>query len=209
MITSYCTLTIFTAWASQLESSVPDCPELPMMHVFLLVVDPNNPWTFVSPYHSKRPPISKPSSGKEQQGSFYVDASSATYSVSSTSPIPLSTNTRDTLSETSFIPDIDDLPHSDTLPILPLSTMTLIHAPADAGYTDISMLHIHILHSIKSPLSSDTIPDSETHKDITHNYHELAVLAKARWRLDSNPVLPLHLGALEVMYMALGTDELD
>lgn len=200
---------ISLAWALQLASTVPNCPELPMMHVFLLVVEANNPWTFISPHHSKRPPISKPSSGKEQLGSFYVDASSATFSVSSISPMPLSTNSRDTLSETSFIPDTDDLLPSDTLPILPLSTMTLIHSPADAGYTNISMLHIHILHSIKSPLSSNTISDSETHKDIAHNYHELAVLAKARWRLDSNPVLPLHLGALEVMYMALGTDELD
>lgn len=180
-----------------------------MMHVFLLVVEANSPWTFISPHHAKRLPVCKPSSGKEQLGSFYVDASSATYSVSSVTPMLLSTSSCDPLSETSFIPDADDLPPSDTLPILPLSTMTLIHSPADASYTNISMLHIHILHSIKSPLSSNTVADSETHKEITYNYHELAVLAKAKWNLASNPVLPFHLGALEAMYMALGTDELD
>ena len=180
-----------------------------MVHVFLLVVEANNPWTFISPHHAKRPPASKPSSGKEQLGAFYVDTSSAIYSVTSVTPMLLSTSGCDTLSETSFIPDTDDLPPFDALPILPLSTMTLIHSPADNSYTNISMLHIHILYSIKSPLSSNTISESETHKDIAHNYHELAVLAKAKWKLASNPVLPLHLGALELMHMALGTDEFD
>lgn len=47
---------------------------------------------------------------------------------------------------------------------------------------------------------------SKLHADITQNFHELAVLARARWRLSLNPLLPFHLAAVEVMRMALDCD---
>jgi len=143
---------------------------------------------------------------------FYIDASSATYALFHTTRLPLSPidpPSRDGVIEPSFIPDENDLPPSNTLPILPLSSTTLIHVPVDASYASITMLHIHLLHTTKSPTSSLTIPDTQTHKEITHNYHELVVLAAARWRFDTSTCLPLHLGALHVMYMALGRGDLE
>ena len=47
---------------------------------------------------------------------------------------------------------------------------------------------------------------SKLHADITRNFHELAVLARARWRLGVNPLLPFHLAAVEAMRIALDCD---
>jgi len=42
--------------------------------------------------------------------------------------------------------------------------------------------------------------------DITHNFHELAVLTAARWLPGVNPLLPFHLAAVEAMRLALDRD---
>jgi mediator of RNA polymerase II transcription subunit 13 len=76
------------------------------------------------------------------------------------------------------------------------------------------MLHIHLLHvippvsSLLSPSTATTTADevSKLHADITRNFHELAVLAGARWRLGVNPLLPFHLAAVEAMRIALDRD---
>jgi mediator of RNA polymerase II transcription subunit 13 len=39
-------------------------------------------------------------------------------------------------------------------------------------------------------------------QDVCRNYHELSVLAHSRW-LKANPILPFHLGALEIIDRAL------
>lgn len=197
---------------SHLKTVLPTCHELPMTHVSVLCVEQNLPWTFVAPQIClKQAPMPKRSSSKETLCPFYVDASSATYALFHNTRLPLSPTDHPSYEspEPSFIPDADDLPTSETLPILPLSSSTLIHVPSDAGYTSISMLHIHILHTAKSPASSLTLPDVETHKEITHNYHELNILAAARWKFDASTCLPLHLGALRVMYMALRRGDLE
>jgi mediator of RNA polymerase II transcription subunit 13 len=200
------------AWMSHLASVVPTCHEIPMMHVSVLSVEQNHPWTFIAPQTSTKPSVApKRTLTKETPCPFYIDAS-LTYALFHATRFPLSLidpSSRDGVVEPSFVPDENDFTPSDTLPILPLSSTTLIHAPADAGYTSISMLHIHLLHTTKSPTSSLTISDTETHKEITNNYHELVVLAAARWRFDMSTCLPLHLGALHVMYMALGRGDLE
>lgn len=107
----------------------------------------------------------------------------------------------------SYIPDFEELPIYSNLSISPLFSSLLLRVPADEGHTAISMLHIHLLHTLKSAASSLTIPDKTTHADITHNYHELAVLAGLRWRLGGNPMLPFHLAALEAMQVGLERGE--
>jgi len=190
-----------------------NCNELPMTHVSVVSVEQNLPWTFLAPQISaKQPTNPKRFSSKETPYPFYVDASSATHALFHSTPQPLSLIdrfSRECAPEPSFIPDADEVTPSDTLPIFPLSSTTLIHVPKDGGYASISMLHIHLLHTAKSLTSSLSIPDMETHKEITRNYYELTVLAAAKWRFDANACLPLHLGALHVMYMALGRGDLE
>jgi mediator of RNA polymerase II transcription subunit 13, fungi type len=200
-------LIIGLVWISHLAIAVPTSHDLPMIHVSVLSVERNLPWAFIAPPASaKEPIIPKRPSTKETPRPFYIDAS-MTFALTHTARFPLSiidSSSDDAAHEFTFIPDADDLPPSDDLLLLPLSTTTLIHVPVNASYTSISMLHLHLLHTVKSPTSSLTIPDTETHKEITHNYHELIVLAAARWRYDAKAYLPLHLGALHVMYLALG-----
>jgi len=144
-------------------------------------------------------------------GAMFIDSSS-TYALFPTHPMPLFPDNqylRPGGPEPSFISDENDLPPFDTLPAYPLSSTTLIHSPAETGYTSISMLHIHFLHVAKSPNSSLTISDTVTHREITRNYYELAVLGTARWKFHTNVILPLHLGALEVMCSALMKGDLD
>lgn len=203
-------LTLCTAWILHLTSAVPTCHELPMMHVSVLSVEQNLPWTFIAPQTSaKPPPVAQRPSSKERSNPFFVDVSSLSHALFPRLVTPLSHSTYDSVYEPSFIPDTDELPASDNLTILPLSTTTVIRTPADQGYSSISMLHIHLLHSTKSPTSSFALSNTENHREITFNYHELAVLAAARWRLDANPILPLHLGALEVMNMVLGRGDVE
>jgi len=134
-----------------------------MTHVSVVSVEQNLPWIFLAPKISmKQPTIPKRSSSKETPCPFYVDASSITHALFHSTPQPLSLidcSSRECTPERSFIPDADEVPSSDTLPIMPLSSTTLIHVPMDVGYTSISMLHIHLLHTVKSPTSSLTIPD--------------------------------------------------
>jgi mediator of RNA polymerase II transcription subunit 13, fungi type len=99
----------------------------------------------------------------------------------------------------SFVPDTADVPTAPDPGLLPLSTTTLLYTSASRS----SMLRIHRLHNVKSRSSSYTASDAQTHEDATRNFHELAVLARARWQLRAHPALPFHLAALEVMREAL------
>ena len=85
--------------------------------------------------------------------------------------------------------------------IRPLSTATLIRVPAGTDYSSVSMLHVHLLLTVKAAGSHLHISDEDTHLDIIHNFHELTVLGDARWNLGAkaNPILPFHLSCLEVM----------
>lgn len=70
------------------------------------------------------------------------------------------------------------------------------------------MLHVHLLHSIKS--ANSTLSEEEeasTLGEVVGNFHELCLLGRARWGLgmrsradgSATEMLPCHLGALEVM----------
>ncbi|KAG6845845.1 hypothetical protein H0H87_002536 [Tephrocybe sp. NHM501043] len=72
----------------------------------------------------------------------------------------------------------------------------------------ISMLHLHLLHTIQPPSATAPPDDIFTlHTAIAQNFHELAVLARARWRLDVDPALPFHLAAVDAMRIALERDQ--
>ena len=141
------------------------------------------------------------------------------------SPAPQSainptTNTVQIMSTISPPISIPDNYSSDTcsrpspVTLMPLSTATLIRVPTSSSLASIRMTHIHLLctfHSYSYTHSSQTslcpVPDNQQlHKDITKNYHELAVLAKVRWRLAGKSVLPFHLAAVDAMRMSLDRD---
>ena len=201
------------AWMEHLASVVPDCAELPMVHVSLLAVESDASWTFIAPAGAAKRPMSPSRSSKSTAGTFFHDVSATTYFLSHASGaclLPPGHAARDLGAGVPYIPDPADAPPRSPapLPMRPLRSTTLVRAPAHTDYTSISMLHLHLLHTAKSARSSLAVPDAETHDDITRNYHDLAVLAQARWWLKADPILPFHLGALQVMAMALSRCDL-
>ncbi|KIY45169.1 hypothetical protein FISHEDRAFT_76845 [Fistulina hepatica ATCC 64428] len=97
--------------------------------------------------------------------------------------------------------DPDDMPHP--LSILPLRTSVLLRAPASISASSVVSLHIHLLYIQTLPLSVTPWSEDTLIHDITVNFHELAVLAKARLNLDVNGILPFHLAAIDAMRLAL------
>ncbi|KAG6885784.1 hypothetical protein C0993_009889 [Termitomyces sp. T159_Od127] len=198
----------------------------------VLSVEPDAPWTFIST-RPKTPVTKSPptkvhnlsrtsSSAKVQPRNIFTDITMTVFATSPYNSIPqsyppslanlgvfLSHVPEDVgQSATSGFEESPppSLPHP--LPLLPRSSTTLICIPATPSPTSISMLHLHLLHNVRSPGSISSAQDmSSLHTAITHNFHELAVLARARWRLHVNPVLPLHLAAVEAMRIALGRDQ--
>jgi mediator of RNA polymerase II transcription subunit 13, fungi type len=185
---------------------MPACDEIPMMHVTLVSAEFDTPWTFIAP--TLKLPLSLTAmQQKNPAGTRFEDISATTYALlppapMTLSPVPLRHG--DSRIDAHFIADHDDTPTFD-MSVRALSTAAIIRVPADTDYTSISMLCVHMLHTAKSPLSSLDIADEDTLLDIIHNFHELAVLAKVKWRLDNraNPVLPFHLAALEVIDQTL------
>lgn len=177
-----------------------------MLQVTLISVELDASWTFIAPTNKVlRPQVIAQS--KNPAGLRFEDVSTATYAIlppvpMALSPVPL--RPRDIWTTSHLVEDHDETPIHE-MSVRALSTATIICVPADTDFTSISMLRVHLLHTVKSPMSSLRTADEETHLDIIHNFHELAVLAKVRWKLDRkvNPILPFHLAALEAMDEAL------
>ncbi|KAI0329947.1 hypothetical protein GY45DRAFT_1251784 [Cubamyces sp. BRFM 1775] len=127
------------------------------------------------------------------------------------------------------VPDLDDdteanrssqqAPTGDSLRV-PCWT-TVICAPSAADHTSITTMRIYQLHVTRSLRSTYEIPSRKTSvvdtstvhtehmDDIIHSFHDLSVLARARWKLRAHPALPFHLAALEVMRAALSGGSAD
>jgi mediator of RNA polymerase II transcription subunit 13, fungi type len=173
-----------------------------MVHVSLICVELDKTWTFIAPHGSIKRPTAENRSSKSSSGNFMIDASSATYRLNHSAKmdlVPPSYSAGDFDTAYSHIPDCSD----DASPLYerhpqPLRTATIIRVPCGADFTSIAMLHLHQLHSARSLRSSLTLPDAVTLQDVCRNYHELSVLARSRW-LIANPILPFHLGALEII----------
>jgi len=172
----------------------------------LMCVELDRTWTFIAPHGCIRRPTSESRSSKSSPGSFMIDASSVTYRLSHSAKMDLtsqSCSAGDFDTPHSHIPDCSDTaspPYERHL--RPLGTTTLIRVPCGADFTSIAMLHLHQLHSARSLRSSLVLSDADTLQDVCRNYHELSVLARSRW-LRANPILPFHLGALEIIDRAL------
>ncbi|KAK2462265.1 hypothetical protein APHAL10511_005571 [Amanita phalloides] len=213
------------AWISCLNemSSRPT----PSLHVYILCAEAEAPWTTTDFQHNIAKSQTSTTRMTSAKHAVFNDVSSQTYMLRTHIRLPLSFTPRATFYQ-SFIPEPPSdglsmgtelafassdgssedtqIPHPVTM--LPRSSMTLIHVPLSATSTSISMLHIHLLYttSPRHTLASLT-GDLSTHEEITYNFYELSCLAKLRWKLRTNPVLPFHLGAVEIMRTALERDE--
>ena len=188
-----------------------------MVHVSLMCVELDRTWTSVEPHGgAKRPTSENRTSKASSSNNFMIDSTSTTYHLSHSAQmdhhlLPTSSPAGDFESAQPYIPDgccpNSTTPHERCA--RPLCSTTLVRVPGDAGFTSIAMLHLHQLHAARSHRSSLagaagalTDEDTDTLRDVCRNYHELAVLARSRW-LRANPILPFHLGALEIMDRAL------
>ncbi|KAI0051453.1 hypothetical protein FA95DRAFT_278801 [Auriscalpium vulgare] len=195
------------AWIHYLNTQAPACRELPMVHVSLLSVEVDASWTFLAPTAASKSPSSASRPSKPAPGAFMVDISSTTYllthapSANLLSPFPQPHNVEPCAPHISD-PSESPFAHFSTHQLRPRHSVTLVRAPCAADYTAVTMMHVHHLHAAKSPRSTNTMSDADTLREVSQSFHELAVLARARW-LKANPILPFHLGALEVMDSAL------
>lgn len=203
----------FDAWIHHLSATVSLCRDMPPFHISLLSADCTTSWPLLQNLPSnvshQAPP--RRTSNKDSTKPLYVDVSTAaTYCLFPTIRIPLAAPTTQHWAGASYIPDSEGAPATDILPLLPISTTILLHSlPKQAATGAIyPALHVHLLHTLRSPDSSLACSDDTLHQEITRNYHELAVLAHARGQgSDDHPLLPLHLAAIEIMHDALRKED--
>ncbi|KAI6046531.1 mediator complex subunit 13 C-terminal-domain-containing protein [Pisolithus marmoratus] len=201
------------AWIHHLSATVPLCRDMPPFHISILSADCTTSWSLLQdlPSNVGHQVVPRRSSSKDSTKLLYVDVSTAaTYFLYPAIRIPLAAPTTQNWAGASFIPDSEGAPVTDALPLLPISTTILLHAPPKQGAASATYptLHIHLLHTLRSPGSSVACSDDVMHQEITRNYHELAVLAHARGQgSDDYPLLPLHLAALEIMHDALRMED--
>lgn len=187
-----------TAWHSKLSLGISIRGTSPI-HVSLLSVASDASWALLFPTNPSR---GLPNLTKAVPTMRFQDVSSTTYALIHTTPVTLfsSLSTDPSFAIENSVRELDDIT-APGVGIRPLSVATLIRVPADTDHTSVSMLHMHLLLTLKSAGSHLHIPDEDTHLDIIHNFHELTVLGDARWNLGTraNPILPVHLSCLEVM----------
>ncbi|KAG1715680.1 hypothetical protein ID866_1484 [Astraeus odoratus] len=201
------------SWIHHLSATVPLCRDLPPFHITILSVDHNTHLSLLHEHLSSaghQTPSRRPPS-KDMSKAIFVDiASATTYLVHPSIRIPLPAPMARHWADSSFVPDNEGAPVSETLPLLPVSTTVLLHVPPKQAILGgaYPTLHIHLLYTLKSPGSSITTTDEITHQEISRNFHELAVLARVRNQgSDDHPLLPLHLAALETMHDALKQED--
>ncbi|KAI8984928.1 mediator complex subunit 13 C-terminal-domain-containing protein [Trametes punicea] len=132
-------------------------------------------------------------------------------------------------SDLPYVPDPDDdadtsntsqqSPPADALRVPGWSIV--ICSPSSGDHTSVSTMRIFELHVTRSLRSTYEISSkknavvdpAEVHAehmdDIIRNFHDLSVLARARWKLRTHPALPFHLAALELMHAALSGGNAD
>ncbi|PPR01786.1 hypothetical protein CVT24_001701 [Panaeolus cyanescens] len=204
-------------------------PDAPWSFISSIPTKPASPPASAS---VKPPHLSRSGTSPKQQ-TFFTDISTTTYALFPATRIPISAPPSHTipLLSLSYVPEppppsdfptterVDPslllpehirLPHPVT--ILPLLSSILVNVPYSSPSTSISMTHIHLLRtyhsrSAKIPVGDDF--DERLLEDMTRNYHELAVLARARWKLSEQigkRGLPIHLAAVDAVTSALDRD---
>lgn len=247
-----------TAWSSHLESVVSASTDIPPVHVTLLAVDSENPWTFLSNpgtssfdilKRTSSPVPQVPASKSRINHTTFSDvAYTASFLVPSPEALLYPTYTAErtpNCGPTHYVPGLAELPfvpdHEDdeatgacsqtcSAELMRVSGWsTVVCAPSTTDHTSLSTTRLYPLHTARSlrstygslktsgvtriPTASkgavDADMSAELMSDIVHNFHELAVLSRTRWKLCANPALPFHLAALEVMHAALSGDTVD
>lgn len=198
-------LNAIVAWNSQLYGAI---HESRPSQILLLVVDPNRPWAFLLPplATTNKSPRSPPRTNKLSSGAVFQDVSATTFLVQSNNTAATSFDTTGTISPPQpVIADAEDEKWAGITVLRPISSATLVRVPAGTDYSFVTTLHLHLLRVHSHPSCSGI--DSTLLEDIAQNYHDLSILARLRWKLRANAILPFHLAALEVMCTALATDE--
>ncbi|KAH7921710.1 hypothetical protein BV22DRAFT_1176335 [Leucogyrophana mollusca] len=199
------------AWANHLSTAASSPCDLPPFQATVLCVDRDMSWTTVQQVGSLSHQSSKRSPSKDLPKPVYLDTASATYALYPSTRIPVPTPPSSTQNgiDASFVPDCEDVPLYDTLHMLPISTAILVRPPVEVVHPLPTILHIHLLHTWKSPNSSFSISDNSMLREITRNFYELSVLGGFMFNLQEHPILPLHLEALEIMHDALRQGDIE
>ncbi|KAH9853381.1 mediator complex subunit 13 C-terminal-domain-containing protein [Lenzites betulinus] len=178
-------------------------------------------------------PAALPRSPSRTSHAIFSDASYSTYSIQSSQDLAMypsyiidrsakfsSPGHTPGSCDLPYIPDLDD--DTDTPSHQSLATdalrvpgwSTVVCAPSATDHTAVSTVQVYQLHVTRSLRSTYEISKknvavtpAQIHADhmddIVRNFHDLAVLARTRWKLGADPALPFHLAALEVMRAAL------
>ncbi|KAF8171817.1 hypothetical protein BJ912DRAFT_994983, partial [Pholiota molesta] len=202
-------------WTEYLQANVVPSREQPPLHHTLVCVVPD-----ASCCSAPGPPSRSASSSKQTY--VYTDVSSITYAVFPTTRIPISVPP--TQSDLGLA---QSLIHEPATPAsfshhLPPHTSLLIRVPhpASPSSSSTTTTAVHLLrtfhshsytHSLQAstPSAAQVSADGVLLDELTRNYYELAVLARARWRLDGvggHQGLPFHLAAVDAVRMALDRD---
>ncbi|KAL6299971.1 hypothetical protein BKA93DRAFT_741474 [Sparassis latifolia] len=160
--------TELNAWTTHLDIATSVSTEHPALHVTLLSIEHELPWTFLGPTSndsmkrimSPSPTTSTRVSARIPSGAVLADVSCATYALlppisSACIPLPGSISSPEHVpgsADASFIPDCEDdepsLQHHPSM--LARRISALIHVPAGTDYTAISMVHLFHLHTARS-----------------------------------------------------------
>lgn len=180
------------------------------MHISIVSADHSTSWSLLQDHRSNvdNQTLPRRVPNKDTSKATYVDITTATtYFIHPAIRIPLPAPPTRRWVDTSFVPDNEGTPISDTLPLLPISTTILLHTAARQAGAVYPTLHVHLLHTLQTP-GSMTNSNDTIHQEVTLNYHELTVLARVRGQgSDDYPLLPLHLAALEIMHDALRQED--
>jgi len=165
---------------------------------------------FLLPEHAEyqKPPKSPYRVHKQSPGTVLHEISSTSFLVQSGAPSPVLLDAPHPLFPSHpFIPDAEEENATPRCIVRPLASATLLRVPTGTDYTSVSMLCIHLLHKTHPSQPSSSPTEQTTLKDIAQNYHDLSILARHRWKLKANPILPFHLAALDEISAALTCDE--
>lgn len=195
-------------WTVRLSLAPLENQHLPPIQMQLIVAEFEEPWNFLASKDSasQRRPVTPNRTPKHSSGVVFADISSTFYIAQHQIPLATSSSTGSSM-EPPFVPDNEEDKPLEEVQIRSLHSTTLIKVPAGTDHIPISMLHLNLLHTMHSVHASHTIPDNDTLKDVTRNFHELAILTRYRWKLSVDQILPFHLAALEAISSALSRSD--
>jgi len=177
------------------------------MHISLLSVQTNVPWFFMPTSFKKTvPQISTP--GVTQKDMGYMDISSMSYSLDLLPGLHADLSEPSSRATTQPV-DVSSPVHPLSIgPVPAILTKALVHIPQSFSTIPASpsTTLVHLLHTMASGKSSMPKLLSDHFKDIVDSFHDLEVLASARWgEVGKRLGLPIHIAALDTIMRRLPT----